>query len=105
MLLLMMLVLTNVVHMYRYQQLENNGPKKIEYKEIEVVKKAMCECEHVSSFHKGNTGTCQALTFYTDEGRVKLSRSIECPCTKYTGPVPLSEYFDDKLRELESVRV
>jgi hypothetical protein len=97
-----LLILTNVGWAARYKL---NPVVKTEVKEIEVIKRAVCECEHISSNHKNGTGSCQALTFYTDEGKVKLSRSIECPCTKYTGPVPLSEYFDDQIKELESKRV
>jgi hypothetical protein len=100
-----LLLLSNAAWAMRVHQLQSNPIEKVVTKEIEVVKKAMCECGHVSSTHKTNTGTCQALTFFTDEGRVKLSRSIECPCQKYTGPLPLTEYFDDQMRELESTRV
>ena len=100
-----LLAATNVGWAIRVHQITANAPTKIEYKEIEVVKKAMCECDHVSSAHKAGTGPCQTLTFFTDGGKVKTNKAIECPCTKYTGPIPLTQYFDDQQRELESHRV
>src|SRR6476661_138614 len=68
--------------------------EKTVYKEIEVVKKAMCECGHVSSMHKDNT-RCQQETFYLDG--VLCKQSFRCRCRKYVGPVPMTQYFDDQL--------
>lgn len=74
---------------------------KVVYKEIEVVKRAVCECSHVSSMHKlDGTGSCGSDTFYIDG--LKINKSIKCPCRRYTGPLPVVDYFDDQMRQIES---
>lgn len=81
---------------------QNKAVTKTEYKEIEVVKRAICECDHASSFHD-KTGKCRKQMFKLDGQITKTS--YECDCRKYTGPVPLTMVFDDQMRELESTRI
>jgi len=74
---------------------------KTQYKEIEVVKKAICECDHESSKH--NNSGCQQQMFTLDGNTT--TKSYKCFCTKYVGPIPMTQYFDDQMRELESVKI
>lgn len=76
--------------------------EKEKVKEIEVVKKAICECDHASSFHD-KTGKCRKQMFRLD-GQVTKT-AYECDCRKYTGPIPLTQVYDEQYRELETTRI
>ena len=91
-------MLTNMLQGAILMQLKNNPIEKVVYQEIEVVKRAVCECGHESSKHNGRG--CQQQMFKLDGQLTK--NSYVCFCTKYVGPEPLSEYFDDMARQLES---
>lgn len=71
-----------------------------EIKEIEVVRKAMCECGHVSSYHDDKG--CRQHVFVIDG--TELNKSVECYCKRYVGPLPIQEIFDEKMREIENAR-
>jgi hypothetical protein len=79
----------------------SNPTVKVEYKEIEVVRKAMCECDHPSSMHT-DTGGCQQEMFKLDGHTVK--KSYKCFCQRYVGPEPIIDMFDQQMRQLESVK-
>lgn len=98
--LLIMLILSVSANVYQRHELVNRPDRPV-YKEIEVIKKAMCECEHPSSVHN-ERGRCRQEMFMLDG--IQTSKSYQCFCAKYTGPTPLSEYFDDQARELETKR-
>lgn len=102
--LLCMLVasmLANMGFVANTVRLHMNPLVKTEYKEIEVIKRAICECSHESSKHD-NKG-CRQQMFKLDGHSV--NKSYECYCVKYVGPTPMSEYFDDALLQLESKHV
>lgn len=98
----------NFMLVHRLAELEANPAVKVEYKEIEVIKKAMCECGHPSSMHmpenpgNPNEGGCQQ-EFFELQGK-KTKDSFKCFCIKYVGPEPILDWFDASVRELETVR-
>jgi hypothetical protein len=75
------------------------GPDGRTDKQIESdpTPKPVCGCKHDLAFH-GPDG-CEQYMILID-GRV-MQKSYKCRCQKYTGPVPLTQYFDDQL-SLES---
>lgn len=50
--------------------------------------KPVCGCTHDVSFHRGHTGECHYHSSYTGT----------CRCQKYSGPVPLPEYYAKELQ-------
>lgn len=85
------------------------SPEVVEViKEVEVVKRAMCECNHPSSMHepynaeKPNDGGCQQ-EFFELNGK-KSTESFKCFCVRYIGPEPYFGYFDAREREIETLK-
>ena len=72
------------------KELEERGPEKI-VKEIEVIKKATCECSHVSSMHNDEHG-CMEILFKTADG-IETNKTFRCKCERYTGPQPLPAFY------------
>lgn len=68
-------------------------------KEIEVVKKAVCECSHESSKHTEREG-CREVLFKTVDG-VETNKSFYCRCARYTGPLPLPAYYAPDLPDYD----
>lgn len=99
----------NMILAHKIGELEANPIIQTEFKEIEVIKKAMCECGHPSSMHLDanpddpNDGGCQQ-EFFELQGK-KTTKSFKCFCVKYVGPEPFVDYFDAQTRSLETVKV
>jgi hypothetical protein len=99
----------NMMLAHKVAQLEANPVVQTQFKEIEVIKKAMCECGHPSSMHLAeNTsspidGGCQQ-EFFELQGK-KTTSSFKCFCVKYVGPEPLLDYFDARVRQLETQKI
>lgn len=99
----------NFLLAHKVAELESNPVEKIEYREIEVVKKAMCECGHPSSMHieanpdNPNEGGCQQ-EFFELQGK-KTTNSFKCFCVKYVGPEPYGDVFNSLNYELETTKL
>lgn len=65
-------------------------------KEIERVK-AICDCDHPMSMHTDEKGCTQQL--FRLDGQI-TNKSYTCYCKRYIGPLPLTQYFDDQIKEL-----
>lgn len=92
--LLMISIVGNAILLLGVRELEAKA--KAKPKAIEAPK-AICDCEHPLSMHDTIDG-CAAKLIRV-QGQL-MKNSYTCPCKKYIGPVPMTQYFDDQLKEL-----
>ncbi len=72
-------------------QLEAIEAKKL--KELAPV--PVCQCKHGYSLHTEENG-CQERLGKTSDG-VTTAQTFFCPCARYTGPVPLPQFYAPEL--------
>lgn len=64
---------------------------------------AICPCTHSIGTHKDG-GRCQAAVkrpYYTSMGSRNGHQWVNCACTKYWGPQPVTEFFHPGIAMLE----
>jgi len=57
---------------------------------------AVCGCTHHHSMHDPETGKCNAavaVTAYDEYGGAAGKEYASCACLRYSGPLPLPEYY------------
>jgi hypothetical protein len=62
------------------------GPKPVE---------AVCGCSHHHSMHDPETGACNATVRVTRYGG--SWDYVPCACVRYSGPLPLPEYYANEI--------
>lgn len=93
--LLMISVIGNGILLHGVRELD--GQLKAKPKALAAPVKAVCDCEHPLSMHDDQEGCAAKLIRI--QGQL-MKNSFTCPCKKYIGPLPMTEYFDDQLKEL-----